>query len=156
MIVARTVIIVNVQRAEVLSESAVAIYENVKTGVNDVLALNESDYATRDEYIAAVSTELDETLKANDIKLDEATLETMSNYIADNYSDVDEITDEDINRALLSYYSSFANGEGTPKACPRVFLRALPKFLCNKNAGFPIKNSIERGTVFIFTIPLFS
>ena len=42
----------------------------------------------------------------------------MSKYLADNYSDVDEITDGDINRALLSYYSSFANGEGTPEGLP--------------------------------------
>ena len=101
-----------------LSDDAYHIYENVKTGVNDVLALNEADFATREEYIGAVSNELNETLKANDIVLDQNTLDVMSNYIADNYSDISEISDEDINRALLSYYGALADGEITPDEIP--------------------------------------
>ena len=103
-----------------LSDDAVAVYESVKTGVNNVLALNEADYATREEYIADVSTNLDATLKEHDINLDENTLNTMSNYIADNYSDVSEITDEDINRALLSYYGAYTSGEELPEELPEI------------------------------------
>ena len=93
-----------------LSEDATEIYENVKTGVSNVLALNEADYADRDEYVEAVSTELNTTLKDNNINVDEQTLNNMSNYIADNYSDVDVemLTDEDINKAILSYYNAYA------------------------------------------------
>ena len=40
----------------------------------------------------------------------------MSDYIAENYSGNEDITDEDINDAILSYYSSYVdyiNGGGT-------------------------------------------
>ena len=101
-----------------LSDDATALYESVKVGVNNVLSLNEADYASREDYVADVTSNLDTTLKAHDINLDENTLNTMSNYIADNYSDVSEITDEDINRALLSYYGAYSSGEALPEATP--------------------------------------
>ncbi len=101
-----------------LSDDAQAVYQNVKGGVNEILAMNEADYATRDEYLDAVSVSLDTTLKANNINLDEGTLDTMSNYIADNYSDVSEITDEDINRALLSYYGAYTDSGELPGDIP--------------------------------------
>ncbi len=103
-----------------LSDDAAAVYANVKTGINGVLALNEADYGTREEYVAAVSVSLNTTLTENDIVLDEATLDAMSNYIADNYSDTSEITDEDINRALLSYYGAYAENGETPEGAPEI------------------------------------
>ena len=104
-----------------LTEEAYEVYENVKSGVNDILAINSSDYETHDEYVSAVSESLDNTLKENNITLDEKTLDNMSNYIADNYSDVSEISDEDIHRAILSYYSAYADsleGGETPEDIP--------------------------------------
>ena len=93
----------------VLTEEAYEIYVNVKTGVNDILSINAEDYETREEYVAAVSESLDSTLKENNIELDEKTLDNMSSYIAENYSDVSEITDEDVNRAILYYYNAYAD-----------------------------------------------
>ncbi len=92
-----------------LSEDVLEVYDNVKSGVNEILALNASDYETHEEYVNAVSENLDATLKENNIEIDEDTLNNMSNYIADNYADVSEISDEDINRAILSYYSAYAD-----------------------------------------------
>ncbi len=99
-----------------LDEDAAEIYENVKGGVKDVLAKNEADYATREEYVEDISKDLDATLKENNIEVDEATLNNMSEYIADNYSDKDmeNLTDEDINKAILSYYNAYA--EANPDA----------------------------------------
>ena len=93
-----------------LDEDAQEIYENVKSGVKDVLAINSADYETKEEYVAAVSVELDSALKENNIEVDEATLNNMSTYIADNYGEInaEDITDEDINKAILSYYNAYA------------------------------------------------
>ena len=99
----------------VLTEEAAEIYENVKLGVNEVLALNAEDFETHEEYVGAVSETLDEKLKENNIELDEATLNNMSEYIADNYSDVNEITDDDINKAILYYYNAYADAQSLPE-----------------------------------------
>ena len=66
---------------------------------------------------------LSKYFKENNIELDEKTLENMSNYIADNYGDVGEITDEDVNRAILSYYSAYADaltGGELPEELPEI------------------------------------
>ena len=104
-----TEISINVMAKEILSEDMADVYEDIKVGVSDILALNSSDYETHDEYVEAVSDSLDATLKEHNIEIADDTLSNMSNYIADNYSDVTEISDEDINRAILAYYSAYAN-----------------------------------------------
>ena len=92
-----------------LEDDAKEIYENVKTDVTDILNMNESDFSSTEEYREAVSTELKETLDNNNITLDENIVESMSEFIAENYNETSgEITDEDINKAILSYYKSYA------------------------------------------------
>ena len=59
----------------------------------------------------------------NNIEVDDATLNNMSEFIAENYSDVSEIRDEDINRAILSYYSAYADalaGGELPEELPEI------------------------------------
>lgn len=105
-----------------LDQDAQKVYDNVKGGVKDILAKNESDYATKEEYVADISKDLDATLKENDIVVDDATLNNMSEYIAENYSTVnkEELTDEDINKAILSYYNAYA--EANPDFNPDDFI----------------------------------
>ena len=86
------------------------IYENVKDGMKDVLNHNKSDYATEEEYKAEVSKDLDKVLADNELNVDEDTKQIMVDYIADNYGDHEgEITDKEINDALLSYYKAYAD-----------------------------------------------
>lgn len=86
------------------------LYENVKDGINTVLTHNKSDFETEEEYKEAVYQDLDKALADNNLAVDEDIKQTMVDYIADNYGDHEgEITDKEINDALLSYYKAYAN-----------------------------------------------
>lgn len=104
-----------------LGENADQLYEDVKAGINEVLAIDKNDYATEEEYKAAVSDSLDSTLKDNGIALETEIVDQMADYITENYADTSEITDEDINDAILSYYDAYA------------------EYLANKNAETPVE-----------------
>nr|MBQ8890100.1 hypothetical protein [Clostridia bacterium] len=90
-----------------LDESVTETYENVKSGLNETLAIDKEDFETEDEYRDAVNTKMDETLKENGIELEEDVVRGMSDYVVDNYSELDEVTDEQLNDIILSYYSSY-------------------------------------------------
>jgi len=93
-----------------LDEDATQLYEDVKGSVNDVLTMNKSDFETEEEYKEQVSADLDQALANNNLNVDEETKKTMVDYIADNYGDHEgEITDKEINDALLSYYKAYAD-----------------------------------------------
>lgn len=86
------------------------LYESVKDGINTVLTHNKSDFETEEEYKEAVYQDLDKALADNNLTVDEDIKQTMVDYIADNYGDHEgEITDKEINDALLSYYKAYAN-----------------------------------------------
>ena len=90
-----------------LDQDATELYSNVKDGINDVVSVNKGDYETEEEYKDAVSDKLDEKLRENNIQLEEQIVDDMSQYIVDNYSDVDEVTDEVVNDVILSYYDAY-------------------------------------------------
>ena len=99
-----------------LDENTVEVYENVKSDLTDVLNLSKEDYENEEEYKAAVSAGVSSALEENGILLEDEIVDGMSDYIAENYSGNEDITDEDINDAILSYYSSYVdyiNGGGT-------------------------------------------
>lgn len=86
------------------------LYESVKDGINTVLTHNKSDFETEEEYKEAVYQDLDKALADNNLTVDEDIKQTMVDYIADNYGDHEgEITDKEINDAILSYYKAYAN-----------------------------------------------
>ena len=92
------------------------LYESVKEDLTQVLNHNKSDFETEEEYKEQVSKDLDQALQDNNLTVDEDVKQSMVDYIADNYGDHEgEITDKEINDALLSYYKSYAdslaNGE---------------------------------------------
>ncbi|MBQ2794129.1 MAG: CvpA family protein [Clostridia bacterium] len=101
-----------------LDEDTIQLYEGLKDDVNGVLALNRSDFDTEEEYKAEVNTQLSAALESNGILLEDDIVAGMTDYVAENYSEHTEITDEMVNDAILSYYSSYvefmqANGENT-------------------------------------------
>lgn len=83
-------------------------YEELKTGINGVLALDPSNY-TPEEYVAARNDALNSTLASNGIELDDAIINDMGDYIDEHYSDVDELTEEQFNDIILSYYEIYEN-----------------------------------------------
>ena len=91
-------------------EDTTELYENVKEDLTTVLNHNKSDFETEEEYKQAVSDDLDKALTDNNLNVDEETKKSMVDYIADNYGEHEgEITDKEINDALLSYYQAYAD-----------------------------------------------
>ena len=91
-------------------EDTTEIYESVKEDMTNILNHNKSDFATEEEYKEQVSADLDQALADNNLNVDEETKKVMVDYIADNYGDHEgEITDKEINDALLSYYKAYAD-----------------------------------------------
>lgn len=94
-----------------MDEETEQLYEDVKNDLHTVLSHNKSDYETPEEYRDAIKNDLDATLEKNDLSISEDVREHMLDYIEENYSDTSEITDDDINNAILSYYNSYANAK---------------------------------------------
>jgi hypothetical protein len=91
-------------------EDTTEIYENVKEDITNILNHNKSDFETEEEYKQAVNDDLSKALEDNNLNVDEETKKVMVDYIADNYGDHEgEITDKEINDALLSYYKAYAD-----------------------------------------------
>ena len=93
-----------------MSEDVVEKFENIKSSINtDVLSINREDYGEDgyEEYVADVSTAIDTMLKDNEIELEKDIVDTMAEYVAENYSDISEIGDEEINDIILSYYDAY-------------------------------------------------
>ncbi len=98
------------QEAMGFDEDTTEIYENVKEDMTTILNHNKSDFATEEEYKEQVSADLDQALANNNLNVDEETKQSMVDYIADNYGDHEgDITDKEINDALLSYYKAYAD-----------------------------------------------
>lgn len=95
------------------------LYENVKDDLHTVLSHNKSDFDSDEEYREAVKSDLDQALAENNLVVSNDVKENMIDYIEKNFSDTSEITDDDINDAILSYYNSYAsakeNREETPE-----------------------------------------
>ena len=91
-----------------ISEDALQTYDNIKASINeDILSIKKSDYSEEEEYIAEVSTALDNTLKENNITVEKEIVDNMAKYFADNYSDTHEISDDEANDIILSYYDAY-------------------------------------------------
>ena len=96
-----------------LDEEQTQLYEDVKDGFREVLNHNKSDYATEEEYREAISNDFDKALEDNNITLSDDIKNDMLDYIEANYSETPEITDDDINSALLSYFASYGGNIGS-------------------------------------------
>ena len=94
-----------------LDNDSAQLYEDVKGDIHVVLSHNKSDFATEEEYREAISADLDKAFADNDLEVAEDVKQSMLDYIEENYSDTSDITDDDINDAILSYYSSYATSK---------------------------------------------
>ena len=85
------------------------VYDNVKTGVNELLTEVNNPDATPEEKTESVASSLDETLKENNIALEEEVVNNIAAEIVKNFEGKEELTDEDINNALLAFYGAYAD-----------------------------------------------
>ncbi len=83
------------------------VYENVKAGVAETLTIDKTAYETPEEYKAAITESLDTTLKENSIDLEPEVVADMADYIDENYEDLKDATDEQINEIILSYHDAY-------------------------------------------------
>lgn len=90
-----------------LDADTAEIYENVKTGVNEILEIDRDSYASDEEYKDAVAESINSTLTENGITLNDDAIDAMADYAAENFSDVEQLTDDDINDILLKYYNAY-------------------------------------------------
>ena len=91
-------------------ENGDEIFATVSEGIKDIMTIDKSQYETIEEYHEAVSDKLGETLADHGIELESSIVDGMASHIVDNYSDLDELSDEDISDIIFSYYDSYANG----------------------------------------------
>ena len=89
-------------------------YESIKSGINSsVLSIDKNNYEIREDYIADLSTALDSTLKDNGIEIEKQIVDEMAVYVADNFSEVKEITDEVAIEIIFSYYDAYVKYKET-------------------------------------------
>jgi hypothetical protein len=88
-------------------EKGEEVYESISYGITTVLDIKKDDYATEEEYHAAVSSQLNETLLDHNINLASDIVDNMAQNIVDKYSGVEEVTDDIVNDIIISYYDSY-------------------------------------------------
>jgi hypothetical protein len=91
-----------------LGEDAVEVYENLKSDINGCLAIDKEDFATDEEYKAELSSSINDALVENNITLEKDIVDSMADYVAENYSDKDSISEEEFNDILFSYYDAYS------------------------------------------------
>ena len=101
-------------------ETTEELYQNVKEDITTVLNHNKSDFETEEEYKQAVTDDLNKAFEENNIVVEEEVKQGMVDYIAENFGDHEgEITEDDINEAILSYYKAYTDKkhelENTPE-----------------------------------------
>ena len=84
------------------------VYDSVKDGVNSLLPDVNNPDLSHTEKVENVAASLDETLKDNNIALDEEIVDYIAEEIITQFAGKDELTDEDINNALLAFYGAYA------------------------------------------------
>lgn len=96
------------------SEQLAVTYENVKNDVSAILSTKQSDYVNKKAYLIALTNRLDEGLKNNGIALEKNVVRSIAEYVDENLSGKTELTEEEFNDVILSYYSAhieeFGNG----------------------------------------------
>lgn len=100
-------------------------YDSVKGGVNNgIVNINQKYQDVElvegtpeyEEYVTEVSDSLSATFVENGISVDKPVADEMAKYIADNHKDqVEELSDEEINDIILSYYAAHQQTQPSPE-----------------------------------------
>lgn len=95
------------------------VYEDVKLGMNDVLEKVNDESITPEEKHEVVKEEINNTLISSgviteDTPISEEAMDSLTDYVMENYVGKEELTDDDINNAILAYYTKTGKEPGTP------------------------------------------
>lgn len=82
-------------------------YNDIKDGLNNVLAMDKS----AEGYEEARDAEIDKVLTEQGVELDDTTVNEIGDYIDENFEDVEELTDEQINEIILYYFETSEHKE---------------------------------------------
>ena len=114
--IAMMIVLANTGLDEVVAPERV---ESVKSTLNEVASINREDYDTEEEYKEEVKSKIDMTLQENEIALDEEQVETITEYVIENFEGKEEITDEDMAKFMSEYYDAYVkmleSGEEVPE-----------------------------------------
>lgn len=93
------------------------IYDDVKVGMQDVLVNVNDESIPEEEKHEIVKDSLNDALVNSgvikeDAPLNEDVMDTMTDYVMENFNGKEELTDDDINNAILSYYNQYGIPEG--------------------------------------------
>ncbi len=101
-------------------------YDNVKGGVNTgIIGINQKYKDVElvegtpeyEEYVGEVADTLNATFEENGIVVDDAVADEMAKYVAENHKDqVEELSDQELNDIILSYYAAHGNTQGSAEA----------------------------------------
>lgn len=83
------------------------VAQNVKTGLNETLAIKREDYDTEAEYRDGVKSNLKQILDSNDIQLADTQLEQITDYVIVDMAGKTELTDSDISGFMSEYYEVY-------------------------------------------------
>lgn len=91
-----------------LGEDAGELYDDIREQVNsDILSIEKESFATEEEYREELSSTLNEKLTDNGIVLEEEIVDSIADYVADNFSDKTHVSEEEFNDILFSYYDAY-------------------------------------------------
>ena len=97
-----------------LNSTSEEVIGNVKEGLNEALAIEEETYATPEEYKAAVSSVVKETLDSNGIGLNDSQLVQITEYVITDMGGVEDVSDEDIADFIVKYYDVYSGNSDEP------------------------------------------
>lgn len=105
-----------------ISGDTAAMYEDVKSSINQVLTIDKNGYATEEEYVEDLTQNLTQELESYDITLDEEVVKHVADYINVNNEQLSEITDDEINEIVFDYYDKYADyiASGDPADLPNA------------------------------------
>ena len=87
--------------------NVVETYDSVKNGMQEVIAVDRAQYDTDEEYETARNEKLNETLTENNITLTDEEIDGIGDYIDEHYGEDNELTDEEFNDIIFSYYDVY-------------------------------------------------
>ena len=82
-------------------------YDKLKRSMNEIIEIKRDDYSSKNEYMTALKDGIYDEFEDHGIELGDEALDNMAEYIDDNYSDIDELSDEEFNDLMLNFYESY-------------------------------------------------
>lgn len=88
-----------------LDENAITKYNDVKGAVNGAITALDTT-KPKEEQVADMSTALSETFAQNGMTVEDGAVDNMAEYIVENYSESDGISDAEFDEIMLNYYQA--------------------------------------------------